>query len=207
MQRTADFQHQVADTGLPEAAGVVDEAAALDAAGHRLDADTPAGQAPSGGGLRAGEGSPSRLLRRHDPCDRRERKRQTAEILAPPAARGPWGRRGIGHRLIVGAADRGRTEKEHRQGRVDSPYVFPRVGRFLAAITARLLSRILGALDAPVGPVVPTRGEAGTGSPVGSTMAAAAASAIPRRVAHSVKTRVGAPPSVRSVVRRTTKRT
>ena len=32
---------------------------------------------------------------------------------------------------------------------------------FLAAITARLLSRILGALDAPFGPIVAKRGEAG----------------------------------------------
>jgi hypothetical protein len=42
------------------------------------------------------------------------------------------------------------------------------VALFLAAITARLLSRILGALDAPFGPVVPKRGEAGAGSPLTS---------------------------------------
>ena len=65
---------------------------------------------------------------------------------------------------------------------------------FLAAITARLLSRILGALDAPFGAIMAKRGEAGTGTAaaggrsdgggnpsVGSTMAAASASATPRR--------------------------
>ena len=86
---------------------------------------------------------------------------------------------------------------------------------FLAAITARLLSRILGALDAPFGAVVAERGEAGTATAavgrsdggdddpsVGSTTAAASASATPRRWANSVKARVGASPNVRSVARR-----
>jgi hypothetical protein len=88
---------------------------------------------------------------------------------------------------------------------------------FLAAITARLLSRILGALEAPFGAVVAERGEAGVdtaavggsdgGDPsVGSTMAAASASATPRRWANAVKDRVGASPSVRSVARSTTNR-
>ena len=97
----------------------MDDAAALDAAVHMFDADTPAGNAPIGGSLHAGEGSPPRLLRRHDHCDLRERKRQKAEILEQPAARGQWVRRGIRNLLIVGAADIGRTEKENRKGRVD----------------------------------------------------------------------------------------
>jgi len=97
--------------------------------------------------------------------------------------------------------------------------VFDCVARVLAAITARLLRRILGALEAPFGPIMATRGETGTGTAVavgrsdggdapsvGATIAAAAASATPRRVANSVKDRVGASPSVRSVARSTTKR-
>ena len=90
---------------------------------------------------------------------------------------------------------------------------------FLAAITARLLSWILGALDAPLGPIMAERGETGAGtgavdgldssgdSSIGSTMAAASASAMPRRWANAVTDRVGASPSVRNVARRTTKRT
>ena len=185
----------------------MDDAAALDAAVDMLDADTPAGNAPIGGFLRACEGSPPRLLRRHDHFDLRERKRQKAEILEQPAACWQGIRGAICNLLIVGAADISRTEKENRECRVDQQDVFHRVVLFLAAITARLLSRILGALDAPFGPVVPKRGEAGAGSSVGPTMAAASASAIPRRMAKSVKERVGASPSVRNVARRTTKRT
>jgi hypothetical protein len=185
----------------------MDDAAALDAAVHMLDAHTPAGNAPIGGFLRACEGSPPRLLRRHDHFDLWEHKRQKAEILEQAAPRWQGIRGPIGDPLVVGAARIGRTEKENRECRVDQQHVFDRVVLFLAAIIARLLSRILGALDAPFGPVVPKRGEAGAGSSVGATMAAASASAIPRRLANSVKERVGVSPSVRSVARRTTKRT
>ena len=131
MQRTADFHHQVTDTGLAEAADVVDDAAALDAAVHMLDADTPAGHAPIGGSLRAGEGSPPRLLRRHDHFDLRERKRQTPQILEQPAAHWQGIRGAICNPLIVGAADVGRAEKENRECRVDQQHVFHGMTLFL----------------------------------------------------------------------------
>jgi hypothetical protein len=93
------------------------------------------------------------------------------------------------------------------------------MGCFLAALVARLLSRILGTLDAPSGPIVANRGEtrtgtaatvgraAGGGDPaVGSTRADVSASATPSRVANSITDRVGTSPSGRSVARSTTKR-
>jgi hypothetical protein len=120
----------------------------------------------------------------------------------------------------VGAAGIGLTQKEDRECGVDQQHVFHGVAFFLAALTARLLSRILGALDASFRPIVAKRGKVGAeagaatggsdvvGSPaVGTTMAAASASAIPRRCANAVKDRLGASPSARRVVRRTTKRT
>ena len=112
------------------------------------------------------------------------------------------------------------TQKEDGECRVDQQHVFDCVAFFLAAITARLLSRILGALDVPFGAILAKRGETGTdvgatggeaagvsSSSVGTTMAAASASATPMRWASAVKDRVGASPSVRSVVCKTTKRT
>ena len=220
MQRTADFHEQIADARLPQAAGVVDDAAALDAAVDVLDAHATARDAPIRRFLRAREGPAPRLPRRHDDVDPVERKRQEAEILESSAAcrQGVWG--GIRNPLIVGAAGIGLTEKEDRECRIDQQHVFDRVALFLAAITARLLNWILGALDAPLGPVVPKRGEAGAeagaaaggpdvlgGSSVGTTSALASASVTPRRFASSVKDRVGASPSARSVARRTTKST
>ncbi len=119
----------------------------------------------------------------------------------------------------MGAAGIGLAQKEDREPGIDREHVFDRVARFLAAITARLRSRRLGALEAPCRPLVADRGEAGTGagavdssdvgaaSSVGATMAAASASATPRRWANAINDRVGASPRVRSVARRTTKRT
>jgi hypothetical protein len=118
----------------------------------------------------------------------------------------------------VGTARVGLTQQEDHERGIDQEHVFDRVVRFLAAIIARLLSRILGALKAPFGPIVATRGEAGaraaaggsdalSGSSVGLTMAVASASVTPRRLASSGTDRVGASPSARSVARRTTRST
>jgi hypothetical protein len=220
MQRTADFHDQVADACLPEAAGVVDDATALDAAVDVLDAHTSAGDATIRGFLRPCKGSAPGLPRRHDDLDVVQCERQEAEILEQPAPCGQRVRGHIGNPLIVGAAGRGLTQKENREGRVDQPHVFHRMVCFLTAITARLLSRILGALDAPFGAIVAKRGEAvadagaaasGSDVPgsssVGLTRAAASASVIPRRFAKAARDRVGASPSARSATRSTTKRT
>jgi hypothetical protein len=192
-----------------QAAGVVDDAAALDAAVDVLDAHTSAGHAPIRGFLQAREGSAPRLLGRHDHLDLREGKGQEAQILEQPAARGQRVRGGISDAFIMGTARIGLTQKENRERGVDQPHVFDRVAPFLAAITARLLSRILGALDAPFGAIMPKRGEGDTGTDAAarSIMAAASASAMPRRSANSVKDRVGASPRPRRAARRTTKRT
>ena len=218
MQRTTDFHDEITDARLPEAADVVHDAAALDAAVDVLDAHTSAGDAPIRGFLRAREGPAPWLPRRHDHLHLVERERQEAEILEQPTARGQGVRGGIGNPLIVGTARVGLTQKEDHERGIDQEHVFDRVVLFLAAIIARLLSRILGALNAPFGPIVAKRGEAGasaavggsdalSGSSGGLTMAVASASVIPRRWASSVTDRVGASPSARSVARRTTRST
>jgi len=109
----------------------------------------------------------------------------------------------------MGTATMGITQKEKRERGVDQQDIFDRVALFLAAITARLLSWILGALDTPFRPIVPKRETvgAGAGATVGTIMGAASASATPRRCANAVTDRVGASPSARSVALSTTKRT
>jgi hypothetical protein len=216
MQGTADFHHAIANTRLPEAVGVVDDAAALDAAVDVLNADAAASDAPIRSLLRACQGPAPRLPGRHDHLDLRECKRQKAEILEQLTARGQevWGR--LGNPLIVGATGIGVTQKENRERGVDQQHVFHRMVFFLAAIIARLLNRILGALDAPLGAIVAKRGEVGTGAggsdrvggpSRGTTIAVASASATPMRFASAVTDRVGASPSARSVACRTVKRT
>jgi hypothetical protein len=218
LQRTGDLHDQISDTRLPEAADVVDDAATLDATDDVLDAHASMGDAPIRRLLRACELVSSRLPGRHDDFHPVEREGQEAEILEQPAPRRQGIRGGIEHALIVGTARIGLTQKEKREYGVDQQYFFHRMAFFLAARIARLLSRILGPLDAPFGPIVAKRGVVGTGTAVtvgrspggrvavGPTMAAATASATPRRVANAVKDRVGASPSARSVARSTTKR-
>ena len=88
MQRTADFHDQIADADLPEAIGVMDDAAALDATVDVLDPDPATGDAPMGPFLGAREGPTPWLLGGHDDLDVVECDGQAAEILEQPAPRG-----------------------------------------------------------------------------------------------------------------------
>jgi hypothetical protein len=212
MQRAANFHDKIADTDFAQAVGVVDNAAALDTAVDMLDAYAPSGDAPVRTFLRSCEDSAPRLLGRHDDLHLVEREGQEAEILKQPAARGQGVGCHIRNPLIVGAAGIGVTQKQDRQGAIDQQHVFHRMVSFLAAITARLLSWILGAHDAPFGAIMAKRGEAGGsvgvgGLSVGTTSAAASAAATPTRVASSLTDRVGASPSTCRVVCSTTRRT
>src|SRR2546427_13128432 len=63
----------------------------------------------------------------------------------------------------------GVAQKEDDEERIDEQDIFDGVVSFLAAITRFLFSRVLGADDAPLSPVMGTRGEAGGGAGVGAT--------------------------------------
>jgi len=88
MQRTADFHDQVADARLPQAAGVVDDATALDAAVDVLDAYATTRDASIGGFLAAREGSAAGLAGRHEDLDLVQRECLEAQILEQSTARG-----------------------------------------------------------------------------------------------------------------------
>ena len=89
MPCAADFHDQIADACLPEAAGVVGDAAALDAAVDVLNAQATAGDPTIRGFLRAREGPATRLPGRHEDLDVVERNRQEAQILQQAAPGGP----------------------------------------------------------------------------------------------------------------------
>ena len=220
MQCTTDFHDQVADARLPQAAGIMDDAAALDATVDVLNAHAATRDASIRGFWAAREGSATWLAGRHDDLDVVEREGQEAQILEQSTACGS----GIGGRLsnplVVDTPLIRLTQEEDGEHGVDQQHVFDRVALFLAAIIARLLSRILGTPNAPFGAIVPKRGEAGAcagaaagesdtlgGSCTETTSAFASTSVTPRRVANSVTDRVGASPSARSVACRTTNRT
>ncbi len=190
----------------------MDHATTLHAAVDMLDAHATAGDAPIRGFLRPCEGPAPWLLRRHAYLDLIERERQEAEILEQPAPRRQGIRGRIGNPLIVGAAERGITQKEAGERGIDQPHVFHRMACFLATITARLRSRTLGAPDAPFGALMANRGEVGGSAAVvgrseGTTTGAASAAATPMRWANSAKDRLGASPSVRRAAGRTANKT
>src|SRR5712671_189919 len=117
----------------------------------------------------------------------------------------------------MGTAAVGVAQKEDDEQGIDEQDIFDGVVLFLAAITVRLFRRVLGADDAPFGPVMGTRGEAGAaagpatrgaGSSASSvTTVAASASEPPSRCARAVRERAGASPRVRRVARSTGSRT
>src|SRR5262245_22722496 len=105
-----------------------------------------------------------------------------------------------------------RAEKEDREWGIDQQHIFYRVVLFLAAITPRLFSRVLGADDPPFGAVMGKRGDTGvatdTATPgVGSssdvTTVAASVSETPSRCARAARERVGASPRARSAASNT----
>jgi hypothetical protein len=220
MQGTADFHDQIADARLSQAAGVVDDATALDTAVDVLDAHAPTGDASIGGFLAAREGSATGLAGRHEDLDLVERECQEAQILEQATARGSGIGGSLSHSLVVGTPRISLTQEEDGEHGVDQQHVFDGVALFLAALIARLLSRILGTPDAPFSAIVPKRGEAGAGAGgaaggsagvgsagVGTTIALTSASATPKRWANACTERLGASPRLHSVARRTTKRT
>src|SRR5215470_16281599 len=104
----------------------------------------------------------------------------------------------------------GVAQKEDEEQGVDEKHIFYGMVFFLAAIIRGLFKRVLGAHDAPFGPVMGKRGESGAGvisSSSGVTTAAASASETPRRWARAVRERAGASPRVRRAVSKAGKRT
>src|SRR5438093_12450612 len=111
----------------------------------------------------------------------------------------------------------GVAEEKDDEQRIHEQDIFDGVVLFLAAITPRLFSSVLGADDAAFGAVMGTRGDAGaalgaaaTGagsSAGGAANVAASASETPSRCARAVRERAGASPRVRSAASSTGKRT
>jgi len=157
------------------------------------------------------------LLRRPEDHHRRERAREEAESLSQPALGRQGGRGPVGHaRLMHGAARGVAQQADQAEGSAEQDIV-DGVVVFLAALTRLLFSRVLGADDASLRPVMGTRGASGvatgattTGAGAASnepTTEAASASETPSRWARAVRDRAGASPRVRRAASRAGRRT
>jgi hypothetical protein len=131
--------------------------------------------------------SPRGGLGRHEALHLREREREAAQLLEPPAPRRPGRGRGIGQRLFMDTAAVGVAEEEEEEQGLHAPDLCDRVVLCLAALPCRLGSRVLGADATPGRPVMGTRGAARAPAPTGAGAAAhgvttvAASAAEPRR--------------------------
>src|SRR3954468_5405065 len=104
------------------------------------------------------------------------------------------------------AAANGVAEEQDDQRGIDQQDVLYRMVLFLATVTVRLFSRVLGADNAPFRPVMSKRGEpwpatgAEAGEGAGSSSGASAPSETASRCARAVRERAGASPRPRSAV-------
>ena len=141
----------------------------------------------------------ARFLRRHQDLHLRECKCQEAQILQQPTPGGQGIRRRVGNGLIMDAAAVSVAQKEDEEQGIHEQDIFDGVILFLTAITPRLFNRVLGADDAPLGPVMGKRGDAGAAAGIaatgagssasGVTTVAASASETPSRCARAVRER------------------
>ena len=144
MQGTAEFHHQIADTLLPQADPVFDDAAALDTAVDMLDAQPTLVERLVRPLLLPRELLAAGFLGRHEDRHLRKRERQEAQILQEPAPRRQGIRRRIRNGLIMGAAAIGVAQEEDEKQGVDQQDIFYRVVLFLAAITLPSVQEGLG---------------------------------------------------------------
>ena len=117
-----------------------------------------------------------------------------------------WVGGGLCDAQIMDTAAVGVAQKEDDEQGIDEQDIFDGVILFLATITVRLFSRVLGADDAPLGAVMGKRGAAGATTGAGAssrepTTEAASASETPSRCARAVRERAGASPRVRRAAR------
>jgi hypothetical protein len=99
MQGVADLHNAIANACLPEAAGVVGDAATLDAAVDVLNTHVAACDASIRRFLHPGESPASRLPGRHEDLHLIERERQAAQILEQAATCGQGIRPDLRHPL------------------------------------------------------------------------------------------------------------
>jgi hypothetical protein len=208
VQGATELHHQIADARLPQAHPVFDDATPLDAAVDLLDPQPPLVERLVGQVLLQGQLPTAGLLRRHEDRHLREREGQEAQSLQQPTPRREGVGSGLSDAQSLDTAAVGIAQKEDREQGIDEQDIFDSVVFLLPTITFLLFTRVLGADDAPFGPVMGTRGEAGGAAGMGTTGAgssasgvttvAAAASETPRRWARAERERAGASPRVRS---------
>jgi hypothetical protein len=163
MQRTADFHHHVANSGVPHSDRLFEHTAAFDTAVDMLDAYAPPSKLPLPRFLGPRQLVPTRLLRGLEDVHAAQREGVKARLLQPLTPRRQRIGCGIGDALVMDTTRMRLAQEEEAHGLIDQEKVFQHVPRFLAAITRFLFSRVVGARDGSLGAVMTTRGATGGG--------------------------------------------
>jgi len=165
VQGTTYFHHEIADTLLPQGAPVFDDAATLDPTVDRLDPQPTLGQRLVGPWLLPRVLLATGLLDQPEARPLRERARQAASSLAPPAPGGPGIGWRIGPALLLDTAAGGVAPPEEQEAGLAEQDLGDGLGLVLAALTRGRLRRVWGAHAPPLRPGPGTRGDTG-GTPL-----------------------------------------
>jgi hypothetical protein len=211
MQRTADFHHQVANSGFPPADRLFEQTAAFDTAVDMLDAYAPPSKLPIPRFLGPRQRGPTRLLRGLEDVHAVQREGLKARLLPPLTPRRQRIGCGIGDALVMDTTRMRLAQEEEAQGLIDQEQVFQHVPLFLAAITRFLFSRVVGARDGALGAVMTKRGATGGGvhcpASAGDGSKGRDGTSTPRHACKASTLREGASPLVRRVLRNTGSKT
>src|SRR5215813_12459062 len=207
MQCPADFHHPITDPRFPPPDGVLEPAAAFDAAVDMLDAHAPSSKLPIPSFLRSRQLVAARLLRRLEDVHAVQREGLKTQVWQQLSPRRQRLGRGGSAALVMDTARMRLTQEEEAQGLLDQQEVFQPVPFFLAAITRFLFSRVVGARKGSLGTVVTKRGAAVGGRACTSSAREASTGtggpATPSWWRRASTWRQGASPKVRSVLRNT----
>jgi hypothetical protein len=150
---------------------------------------------------------PAGLLRGLDDLYSVHRKRLKAHVLQQPAPGRQGIRRGVGDTLVMDTTGMRLTQEEDAQGLIDQQEIFQHVPLVLAAIASLLLSRVLGARDGSLGPIMTKRGGAAGPAAAGEASPVRGGSATPSCTRKASSVRQGASPTVRRALRNTGSKT
>src|SRR5262249_25285887 len=141
VQGPAQCHHEIADALLPQADPVFDDAPALHTAVDLLNPSPATVQGLVGPLLLPWQCLAAGFLRRHEDLHLRERAREKAQILPPPAPGREGSRAGLGQPLVMEAASSRLAEAEDEEQRLAQQEILYRMVLFLAALTRGLFSR------------------------------------------------------------------
>ena len=158
MQPTGDFDHEIPNNGTPEANGILDHAAALDATIDVLDAYALLGYGAIVGFLRWGERATTRLFDRLVDGDPIQGKATKAQILEQVTSGGQGIGTIIGNIFVMHPPFKGRAQEDNLQGSINHQRIFQGMIFGLPTVVERLFVGVGRARNRALGRIMAKKG-------------------------------------------------